>query len=83
MSKHSVSNSRSGRSGFKVSLFGVLFLAVYLGALLPPVYTWMSQRHGIVLSLPLSVWYMFGVCIFATAVCAGLYWYEHSRKELD
>jgi hypothetical protein len=67
----------------KILVFGGLFAIAYSLALLPPVYIWASGRHGIVLGLPASLWYMFGVCIFAVGICGGLYAYELNRKELD
>lgn len=64
-------------------VFGVLIVAAYVIALLPPIYISVSAVHDVVAGLPISVWYMFGVCIFAVLTCFALYIYESVRKELD
>jgi hypothetical protein len=65
------------------SLFFVLFVVVYAIALLPPIYIWLGGLTQAFLGLPASVWYMFGICLLALAVCGALYRYERSRGELD
>lgn len=64
-------------------VFGVLILTAYVIALMPPIYISLSAVHDVVAGLPVSVWYMFGVCIFAVLTCCALYIYESVRKELD
>ncbi|WP_416416276.1 hypothetical protein [Paenarthrobacter aromaticivorans] len=64
-------------------VFGVLIVAAYVMALMPPIYIAFSAVHDVVAGLPVSVWYMFGVCIFAVLTCCALYIYESVRKELD
>jgi hypothetical protein len=82
MSNHRMSKSGAPSANAK-PVFGILIVVAYLAALLPPVYISMSEQRGILLGLPVPLCYLFGVCIFAIAVCAGLYIYEGSRKELD
>lgn len=64
-------------------VFGVLIATAYAMALLPPIYISISANHDVVVGLPVSVWYMFGVCIFAVLTCCALYIFESVRKELD
>ena len=64
-------------------LFGGLFVAVYLAALLPPIYVGMTKLHDVVLGLPISVWYMFLVSLSGVVLCGVLYAYELAREELD
>lgn len=64
-------------------VFGALFAAAYLVALLPPIYIGATKVHDVILGLPVSVWYMFGICGFAVGLCAVLYSYEFAREELD
>lgn len=75
-------NDDASSSGAR-RVFGVLFAAAYLLALLPPVYIGMTKLHDVVLGLPISVWYLFLVCLFALGLCAVLYVYESARGELD
>lgn len=64
-------------------IFGALFIAAYVVALLPPIYIGMTKHHDVILGLPISVWYMFLVCVFAVGLCCVLYQYELAREELD
>jgi len=67
----------------KAVVFGGLIVVAYVIALAPPIYISLSAVHDVVAGLPVSVWYMFGVCIFAVLTCSALYIYESVRKELD
>jgi hypothetical protein len=67
----------------KAVVFGVLIVMAYVIALAPPIYISLSAVHDVVAGLPVSVWYMFGVCVFAVLTCSALYIYESVRKELD
>ncbi|WP_416429785.1 hypothetical protein [Paenarthrobacter nicotinovorans] len=67
----------------KKVVFGLLFVAAFVMALTPPIYIAFTAVHDVVAGLPVSVWYMFGVCIFAVLTCCTLYIYESVRKELD
>jgi hypothetical protein len=79
----SLSADRDSTAISKSRVFSILFALAYANALLPPVYIWASGRHGVLFGLPASVWYMLGICVFATATCAALYAYESSRKEVE
>ena len=82
MSEHKVVDPGQPRSKMR-PLFGALFGATYLAALLPPVYIGATRRHDVVIGLPLSVWYMFLVAGAAVTLCAVLYAFESAREELD
>ncbi|GHF83554.1 high-affinity Fe2+/Pb2+ permease [Amycolatopsis bartoniae] len=64
-------------------LFGALFALVYAVALAPPVYITLSRQHGMLLSIPASVWYMLLVSAAAIAVTYGLWLLERRRGVLD
>ncbi|SCL25053.1 hypothetical protein GA0074694_4114 [Micromonospora inyonensis] len=63
--------------------FGVLFAAVYLVALAPPIYIALSGQHAIVAMVPVSVWYMLLISAAPIAVTYGLWVTERRYGGMD
>ena len=65
------------------SVFIALFALVNAIALLPPVYIAMSHQHGLVIGVPISVWYMIFVSAAAIAAVTGLWGTECRQGAVD
>ena len=65
------------------SVFIALFALVNAIALLPPVYIAMSHQHGLVIGVPISVWYMIFVSAAAIAAVTGLWVTECRQGAVD
>lgn len=65
------------------SAFIALFALVNAIALLPPVYIALSHQHGLVMGVPISVWYLILVSAAAIAATTGLWVSECRRGVVD
>lgn len=72
-----------GQSLPENSAFIALFALVNAIALLPPVYIALSNQHGLILGLPISVWYLVLVSAAAIAATTGLWVSECRRGVVD
>lgn len=65
------------------TIFIVLFSAVYLVALAPPIYIALSNQHMKIAAVPASVWYMLLVSAAPIAVTYGLWVVERRQGDED
>jgi hypothetical protein len=63
--------------------FGVLFGAVYVLALLPPVYIALTRQHGLLAAVPVSIWYLVLISAAAIAVTYALWVVERRNGAVD
>lgn len=65
------------------SVFIALFALVNAIALLPPVYIALSHQHGLVVGVPISVWYLVLVSAAAIVAVTGLWVTECRQGAVD
>ena len=71
------------RSPARNIAFGALFALINMIALWPPLYIAMSHQHGLVIGVPMSVWYLILVSAAAIAAVTGLWVTECRQGAVD